>query len=159
MTPAILGDKIIKDTQSANKTKERILASYWWPVTDSQIKNHITIIDKCHKTRKDKRPLPQCSEPNQRVHMDLFCPLKTTSSGKRYILCVTDAFSMYAELVAIPDKSVVSVASAILSRWLCRHGLPLEFVSDNGTEFCNQIIEQLLKLLDINKDNQFSLPS
>ena len=64
---------------------------------------------------------------------------------------MTDAISKYAELVAILDKSAVTVASAIFSRWLCRHGLPLEFESDNGTEFCNQIIEQLLKLLEIKK--------
>ena len=99
-TPASLRDKIIKDTQrdmmtgqeSVNKTKERILASYWWLEMDGRIENHITTCDKCQKTRKDKRPTtkfltpyPQCSEPNQRVHMDLFGPLKTTSSGKRYI--------------------------------------------------------------------------
>ena len=43
---------------------------------------------------------------NQGVHMDIFGPLKTTFSGKSYILCVTDA---YAELVAIPNKSAVTV--------------------------------------------------
>ena len=70
---------------------------------------------------------------------------------QKYILCVTDAFYTYAKLVAITDKIAVTVASTIFSRWLCRHGLPLEFVSYNGTEFCNQIIEQLLKLLEIKK--------
>ena len=166
VTPKSMRDKVISDThgdlmsghESTNKTKERILASYWWPGMDGQIESHIQKCDKCQKTRKDTResttfitPLPQCNEPNQRVHMDLFGPLKTSSSGKKYILCITDAFSKYAELVAIADKSAPTVASAIFSRWLCRHGLPLEFVSDNGTEFCNQIIEQLFKLLDIKK--------
>ena len=55
----------------------------------------------------------------------------------------------YAELVAIPDKSAVTVVSTIFSIGLCRQ--LQEFMSDNGTEFCNQIIEQLLKLLDIKK--------
>jgi hypothetical protein len=46
--------------------------------------------DKCHKTKKLKHEaknelilLPSCSEPNQRVHMDLFGPLKTTKSGNK----------------------------------------------------------------------------
>jgi hypothetical protein len=52
---------------------------------------------------------------------------------------VTDTFSKYGELDAIPDKSASTMGSALFSRWLCRHGLPLEIVSDNGKEFCNQL--------------------
>jgi hypothetical protein len=70
-----------------------------------------------------------------RVHMDLFGPLKTSGSGKKYIMCITDAFSKYVELVAIPDKSATTVASALFSRWLCRHGVPLEIVSDGVRNF------------------------
>jgi hypothetical protein len=54
--------------------------------------------------------------------MYLFGPLKDTSSGKKFILYVTDAFSKYAELVAIPDKSATTLASALFSR----HPLPLK---------------------------------
>ena len=85
--------------------------------------------------------------------MDLFGPLKTMPSGKKFILCVTDAFSKYAELVAIPDKSASTVGSALFSRLLCRHGLPLEIVSDNGKEFCNEIVDTLLALMKIKKTN------
>jgi len=89
--------------------------------------------------------------PNQRVHMDLFGPLKTSGSGKKYIMCITDAFSKYVELVAIPDKTATTVASALFSRWLCRHGLPLEIVSDGGKEFCNEIVNEMLKMMTIKK--------
>jgi hypothetical protein len=53
-------------------------------------------------------------------------------SSQTLIMCVTDAFSKYAELAAIPDKSAPIMGSALFSRWLCRHGLQLEIVSDNG---------------------------
>ena len=54
--------------------------------------------------------LPFCEEPNFRVHMDLFGPLQCRSaSGKKYILVITDAFSKYTELSAIPDKSANTV--------------------------------------------------
>ncbi len=56
------------------------------------------------ETKNELTPLPQCSEPNQRVHMDLFGPLKTSESGKKYFMCITDAFSKFAELIALPDK-------------------------------------------------------
>jgi hypothetical protein len=37
-------------------------------------------------------PLPQCPELNQRVHVDLFGPMKP-NSGKKIVLCMTDAFT------------------------------------------------------------------
>jgi hypothetical protein len=43
------------------------------------------------------------------------------------------------------------VAEALFSRWLCRHGLPLEIVSDQGKEFCNEVVEDLLKRLKVKK--------
>ena len=51
--------------------------------------------------------------PNQRIHMDLFGPLKTSQSGKKYIMVVTDAFTKYVELIAIPDKQAETIASAL----------------------------------------------
>ena len=95
--------------------------------------------------------MPQLAEPNMRVHIDLFRNMKTSHSGKKYIMCMTDAFSRYAELVAIPDKTADTVATALFKKWLCRHGLPLEIISDQGKEFCNEIVDKLLALMKIKK--------
>jgi hypothetical protein len=61
-------------------------------------------------------PLTQCSEPNQRIYIDLLRPLKTMPSSKKIILCVAGAFLKYLELVAIPDKSPPAVGFALFSR-------------------------------------------
>jgi Integrase core domain len=94
-------------------------------------------------------PLPQCTEPNQRIHADLFGPLKMSSGNKKFILCLTDAFTEYVELVTIPNKEAFTVATAILNWGICRFGLPLEVVTDQGKEFTNQMAQQLLKSLNI----------
>jgi hypothetical protein len=117
----------------------------------AQIYLHIKIFYKLQTTRKDKRgsktfvnPLPQCSEPNQRIHMNLFGPFKAMPCGKKFVLCVTDAFSKYAELVAIPDKSAPTVGQGFILRYLLRHGLLLKIVFNNGKEFCNEIVQILV---------------
>ena len=140
------------------KTKERILQSYWWPGMDEHINQHLRTCERCQLTKKHKKstsnelhPLPQCTRPSQRIHMDLFGPLKTSGSGKKYIMCITDAFSKLAELVALPNKEAPTVASALFSRWICRYGLPEEIVSDGGKEFCNNIVEEMLKLMKVKK--------
>ena len=125
---------------------------------DQHINDHLRQCEKCQKTKKEKRattnfvsPLPQCTMPNQRIHMDLFGPLKTSQSGKIFIMVVTDAFMKYVELIAIPDKQAETVANALFSKWLCRHGLPAEIVSDNGKEFCNEVVDKMMKLMKVKR--------
>ena len=136
------------------KTKARISQNYFWPGMDKNISDHIKGCHRCQVRRTDRRPppqllspLPQCTEPNQRIHADLFGPLKTTDSSKKYILAMTDAFTKYVELVAIPDKEALTVTSAIFSRWICRYGLPLELITDQGREFANKMSDELYSLM------------
>ena len=138
------------------KTRERLLQSYYWPNMDADVIRHIRGCRRCQERRIDDRPqphlltpLPQCSAINQRVHVDMFGPLKTSDSGKKYILVMTDAFSKYVEIVATPNKEAETVSLAIFNRWICRFGCPLEIVSDGGKEFVNKISQELYKLLGI----------
>ena len=80
-------------------------------------------------------------------------PLKTSHSGKKYIIVITDAFSKYTELGAIPDKSAEVVANAFYNLWITNHGAPEQLVTDNGKEFINDVMKTLLKLLNVKKLN------
>ncbi len=138
-----------------SKTKERLLQSYYWPNMEKDISDHLQRCDRCQITRKNVvspellSPLPQCTEPNQQVHADLFGLLKNADGDRKFILCVTDAFTKYVELVVLPNKEALTVATAILNRWICHHGLPLEFVTDQGKEFTNKMAQHLFEALDV----------
>jgi transposase InsO family protein len=122
---------------------------------ESDISDHLRKCDRCQVAKSGKTPLellsplPQCTEPNQRVHADFFGLLKTSEGDKKFILCITDAFTKYVELVVLPNKEALTVATALLNRWICRHGLPLEFITDQGKEFTNKMAEQLFCSLDV----------
>ena len=167
IVPEAMASKLIQDVHGSImyghegqfKTKERMIHSYWRPGMDTDINNQLSSCEKCQKTKVDKRattnflsPLPLCNAPNQRVHIDLFGPLKTSGSGKKYIFCMTDAFNKYVELVALCDKEAQTVSTALFEKWICRHGLPLEIVSDGGKEFCYKIVEQMLTLMRVKKN-------
>ncbi len=62
---------------------------------------------------------------------------------------MTDAFTKYAEAVAIPDKHAKTVAMEFFVHWICRFGSPIQIHSDNGTEFVNKLNKELFKLLEI----------
>ena len=83
--------------------------------------------------------LPLLDQPNQHIHVDLFGPLKTSEHSNKFILCITDAFTKYAEVIPIPDKQVVTMANNIFIHWICRFSSPLQVHSDGGKEFSNKI--------------------
>ena len=123
---------------------------------DSAISDFIKTCDKCQKTRTDVHPkpdlltpLPICTEPNQRIHADLFGALVTSGRNKKYILCMTDACTKYVELVALPNKEAETVADAIFSHWICRFGIPVEVITDQGKEFFNKLTDKLFQLMEM----------
>jgi len=93
--------------------------------------------------------LPQCSQPNQRIHMDLYGPLKTPMRAKAYILSITDAFSKYVEAAMTLDKSAEHIAQIVFDNWICRFGVPTEIVTDGGKEFCNKISQEFFRRLQL----------
>ncbi len=46
------------------------------------------------------------------IHADLFGPM-LTDSNKKFILCITDAFTKYTTVTAIPNKNAETVADTI----------------------------------------------
>jgi len=69
----------------------------------------------------------------------LFGPLKTSGQGKIMVLCMTDPFTKYGELVALADKESEKTGESTFHKWICRYGTPLEIVLDNGKEFRNKL--------------------
>jgi hypothetical protein len=92
-------------------------------------------------------PLPLLTEPGQQVHVDLFGPLKTSDKGKKFLLCITDAFTKYVKLVTLPNKEAATVAEAIFDKWICRFGTPIDLVTDQGMEFCAKFSKELFTRL------------
>ena len=91
--------------------------------------------------------------PFQRVSIDVLSGFLPTVSGNRYILVCIDNFTRYCELVPIPDKSAVTIARAFNAHILCRHDTPVELMSDNGTEFVNDVLRSLCSLMNIKHIN------
>jgi len=138
------------------KTTERLLLYYYWPGIHQDVQQFLKGCERCEKRNANPRipqahlqPLPLLSAPNQRVHADLFGPLKTSQKGKKFILVMTDAFTRYVELVAIENKETETVANHIFVHWICRYGVPLELVTDQGKEFVSKVCQDLWKKLDL----------
>ncbi len=82
---------------------------------------------KRHKKSTNKwtplAPLPIPDRPNLQIHADLFSPMITADSNKKFVLCITDAFSKYAVVTAIASKDAETVADAIYRDWFLKFGI------------------------------------
>ena len=81
---------------------------------------------------------------------------KTSNSGNTYILIIIDHLMGWPEAFPIPDKSADSIVSAFINQYLPVHMCLRYILSDNGTEFKNNCMDQVLKQLGI--ERIFSAP-
>ncbi len=89
--------------------------------------------------------------PMDRLATDVLGPLPVTPRGNYYILLVTNHFTKWVEIFAIPDQTAVTCAEVILNEVISRFGCPLTIYSDQGKNYESQIFAELCKLLEIQK--------
>ncbi|KAK3933197.1 LOW QUALITY PROTEIN: Gag-Pol polyprotein [Frankliniella fusca] len=66
--------------------------------------------------------------------------------GFKYICVAICYFTKYSEARALPDKSAAGIARFLYEDVICRHGCPETFISDQGREFCNDLMTELFRL-------------
>ena len=92
--------------------------------------------------------MPIFGKPFERISMDIVGPLPKSSAGNRFILVINDLATRYPE--AIPMRTVKSPKIAEeLAKYVSRHGIPKEILTDNGTNFISTYIRKLYEILGI----------
>ena len=84
--------------------------------------------------------------PMEVLNIDSIGPLTTDKFGNCYILVIIDCFSRWVELFPLPDTSALGAARALLAHTQ-RYGVPAFVRSDRGSQFVNEILSDLCKLL------------
>ena len=87
---------------------------------------------------EELHPVPVPNRSWKQIGIDLIGPLPTTTNGNKYVISVTDHFSKWPEARASPTKEAINVTE-FLNDLILRHGCPDVAISDQGTEFCNQV--------------------
>ena len=88
--------------------------------------------------------------------IDAIGPLPVTQRGKCYILIAMDYLSRWAEAKAVKQITSKEVAKFIYEDVCCRHGVPLELLSDRGPGFRGELVEYLCAKLKI--DHRYTTP-
>src|SRR6266498_3547597 len=132
-----------------SKLKER----YYWPKMKDDIKSYIQTCDQCQRHEKitDENELHsiRIKESFYQWRIDIVGPLIETARGNKYIVVAIDYFTKYPEARALANANARNIANFLYEDIICRHGCPRKIISDRGTHFNNQVIENLLERFKI----------
>jgi hypothetical protein len=73
----------------------------------------------------------------------------TADSNKKFVLCITDAFTKYAVVTSIQNKNAETVADAIFKEWFCKFGIPAQIHTNGGKEFVNKLLAKMMELMNV----------
>lgn len=127
--------------------------NYWWPNMKKDCMDTIARCKPClayNTFRHGFYPVKslKADKPNDHWAIDLATNVPTAEGGWMHILVVRDVASRYLWAVAIKDKEAKTIA-AELSKLIQAYGAPKVIQSDNGLEFVNTTVKELLAKLNV----------
>ncbi len=67
----------------------------------------------------------------------------------RYIVTCINYMTKWVEAKPLPNKSAKQVAWFLYEKIICQYGCPQIIQSDNGLEFVNELVRELLKQFQV----------
>lgn len=136
-------------------TKHIWREGFWWPGIRSDISSVITSCIDCQRFDHKKEgyhPLQsiEANQPWDHIQIDLIGQLPTSTDGFNYILTVIDVMTGFTILRCLKTKTENETATTLWTL-MCDFGIPKILQSDNGTEFVNKVISELVQLYGINQ--------
>ena len=150
---AVSHDLILSGHCGSRRTLTRLRERFYWPGVTVAVAKYVASCDACQKATPKGRvpPIPLASvpligTPFDRVAIDLVGPFTPASDeGHRYILTLIDIATRFPEAVPLKDITSVAVAEALFQIF-SRMGFPKEILSDRGTQFVSDLMQEFHKL-------------
>ena len=135
------------------RTYLRIRDKYYWPKMLHDIKAYCRSCEVCALqrrvvTRAFLNPSEIATAPFEVIGMDFLGPIQPESpNGNKYVLVMTDAFTKWTEVVALPNQTAETTCRALMDKIVLYHGPPKIIVTDRGSNFTSQLFNNLCKEL------------
>ena len=130
--------------QGNNRTYCLIKCQYYWKGMNKDIRKYIAncALCRCDKAKVQQYPLQMTEVPDRpfdKIAIDLVTDCKTSTSGNKHILTIIGHLTGWPEDFPIPDKSADTIVATLINHYLLVHMCPRYILSDNGTEFKNNL--------------------
>ena len=133
------------------RTAAKVLQSgFYWPCLFKDAHQFVFTCDKCQRmgniSRKDEPPMHPILEVElfDLWGIDVIGPFPA-SYNNLYILLAVDYVSKWVEAIPTRTNDAKVVAQFLRSNFFSRFGTPRALITDNGTHFCNKVIDKVLQ--------------
>ena len=140
--------------QGTTHTYCLIKCQYYWKGMNKNTRKYIANCTLCcrEKAKVQACPLQMTKILDKlfnKIAIDLVTECETSTSGNKHILTIMDHLTGWPEAFLIPDKLADTIVSTFINQYLLVDMCPRYILSDNGTEFKNHLLDQVLKQLGI----------
>ena len=149
-------DKPASSHLGIDKTFHRVKEEFYWPGYAKDVDDYVSSCHVCQERNPPPR-LPRAqlqpitaSRPFEIVAMDML-ELPRSTQGNKYCLVISDYFTRWPEVFALPNQSAMTVAKVLVDGILTRHSMPEVLFSDRGGSFDNEVIKQLCRMVGMTK--------
>ena len=144
-----------------NRAYHLIKCQHYWKGKIKHICRYINNYALCEreKTRTKEYPLQMTDiqdRPFDKITIYLVSDLNVSKPGNWHILIIINHLTIWPEAFPIPDKKTDTVVHVFINNYLPINMCPHFILSDNGTEFKNLLIDNILRQLGT--DCIFSTP-
>ena len=133
------------------RTAAKVLQSgFYWPSLFKDAHQFVSTCDKCQRmgniSKKDEPPMHPILEVElfDLWGIDFMGPFPA-SYNNLYILLAVDYVSKWVEAIPTRTNDAKVVAQFLRSNIFSRFGTPRALITDNGTHFCNKVIDKVLQ--------------
>ena len=82
----------------------------------------------------------------ERLAIDSMGPFPEDEDGNKYLIVIIDCFTRYVKLYPAKSTEAVHAVKALL-QWVGTFGSPSQIISDNGSQYVNQLIDEFMKVI------------
>ena len=141
--------------QGCDHTLSLLQEHFWWPGMAKQMRQTIRACTHCLQYEGGLPKASLCpivaTAPLDLLHVD-FTSIETTlepnqSPRAANILVFQDHFTKHVLAYMTPDQTAKTVTKFLYGRYISISGAPAWFLSDRGTSFTSNVIEELCKIL------------
>jgi transposase InsO family protein len=138
------------------RASRRMLASrFVWPGMASDIAAWCKDCQDCARGKTtvhaaaEVEPIEIPSRRFSHLHVDFVGPLPTSKNGESHVLTIIDRSTRWVEAVPLASTTADSCASALVTFWVSRFGVPNRVTSDRGPQFASAVWAAFCKQVGI----------
>ena len=140
----------------ARKVKALLKQRFVWPGMGIDVITHsrsCEVCQRCARAKGRRVPLMErqvLSEPFEVLAFDLVGPFPKAKNGYRFVLTAICMGSKWPEAIPLKSQTARAVANGMLEIF-SRTGIPLQLLTDQGSQFLGSLVTHLCRDLRIDK--------